>query len=97
MSILWFDAEATSIDAIQRACYRCSDRVQVEVRRQHGEHRCEVWAVDGSDPQPADLAFFRAEVNDHVLRERIRAQTEGTRNVLLALAFSQVDFSDEPG
>jgi His-Xaa-Ser system protein HxsD len=96
-AVVWFDARATSMDAIQRACYRCCDRLQVEVRRDGDEYRCEVWALDGTDPAPSDLASLRAEVTDHVLRERIRAQTEGTRNVLLALAFSRADLADESG
>jgi hypothetical protein len=48
-----------------------------------------------SEVDEAVVDGFRTEVLDHVLRERIRTETEGTRNVVLALAFSNTSLSDE--
>jgi His-Xaa-Ser system protein HxsD len=87
---LSFDAESHSIDAIQRAVYRLSDRISAEFHCTDGAYRGRVW-VDAADEEAASRVVFdfRNEVVDQVLRERIRAETAHTRNVILSLAFSQ--------
>jgi His-Xaa-Ser system protein HxsD len=85
-----FDAASHSADAIQRAAYRFSDRLAVELHSADDVHRCHVW-IDTDDEAAAQrIDFdFRNEVIDQVLRERIREETAETRNLVLALAFSQ--------
>lgn len=84
---LEFDSEVASIDAIQRAAYRLSDRLSVDIRT--GDPIvCTIHV--GDDENANELAVqLRNEVLDQVLRERIRVETEATRNLVLALAFSQ--------
>jgi len=82
------DAGGHSIDAIQRAAYRLCDRLSVEVTSNGDNWSCLVTSVDGCGPDPIDVADFRVEVIDQVLRERIRDSTEQTRNMILSLAFS---------
>jgi His-Xaa-Ser system protein HxsD len=85
-----FDAESHSADAIQRAAYRLSDRLAVELSSADGVHRCHVWVDAGDEATAQRINFdFRNEVIDQVLRERIREETAETRNVVLSLAFSQ--------
>ena len=88
-----FDAESHSADAIQRAAYRFADRFSCELTRDGANYRCQLHFV--ADVDEAVVNGFRVEVLDHVLRERIRTETEGTRNVVLALAFSNTSLSDE--
>ena len=95
-AVAYFDANAVSVDAAHRAAYRMCDRLAVEVRSTDGELRCEIWAIDGADPAPSDVAHFRVEVTDHALREKIRRQTEGIRNVVLSLAFSHASLVEDP-
>lgn len=90
--VLSFDPRTTSIDALQRAAYRLSDRLSVDIRL--GEAiECTLFAAAGHEPDELAMALRNA-VLDEVLRERIRDETAATRNVILALAFSQTGLGD---
>jgi His-Xaa-Ser system protein HxsD len=93
---LTFDAASHSADAIQRAAYRFSDRVSCELTSGRAEHRCVLTAVGDADVE-ALVSDFRTEVLDQVLRERIRAETEPIRTMILAQAFSKTGLVDPPG
>jgi His-Xaa-Ser system protein HxsD len=93
---LSFDAATHSADAIQRAAYRFSDRISCELTSGEAEHRCVLTATGDIDPD-ALIADFRTEVLDQVLRERIRAETEPIRTMILAQAFSKTGLVDPPG
>lgn len=91
-----FDSSAHSADAIQRAAYRFSDRLSLDLVMAEGEFVCNLSLPDElADRVPEVLADFRTEVLDQVLRERIRAETEPVRNLILSLAFSRTDLIDE--
>lgn len=84
-----FPTAAYSADAIQRAAYRMSDRISLDLAAEHDAYRCTLTCALDDDESANDvLAEFRNEVLDQVLRERIRLETEETRNLILALAFS---------
>ena len=91
---LSFDSSAYSIDAIQRAAYRFSDRFSCEISSQ-GE-AIEAKASFASDDVDIDttLSEFRTEALDQVLRERIRAETSEVRQLVLALAFSKTSLNE---
>jgi His-Xaa-Ser system protein HxsD len=87
---LTFGSEHHSADAIQRAAYRFSDRLSLELVVEPTAFCCRLTVVSDDEAVVAlVLHDVRNEVLDQVLRERIRDETEGTRNVILALAFSQ--------
>lgn len=88
-----FDAASASIDAIQRAAYRFSDRFSCELLTGEQEHRCLLTAVGEMEAEPL-VADFRTEVLDQVLRERIRAETEPIRTMILAHAFSRTGLAE---
>ena len=90
-----FDAASHSADAIQRAAYRFSDRVSCELTSGEDVHRCVLTAVGDANVN-ALVADFRTEVLDQVLRERIRAETEPIRTMILAQAFSKTGLVDPP-
>ena len=84
-----FDRTGHSIDSVQRAAYRFSDRLSCEIASNDEAIEVRVSFLDeGADPDEI-LRDFRVEVLDQVLRERIRAETADVRNLVLALAFSQ--------
>lgn len=84
--IVEFDAATVTIDALQRATYRMSDRISVDIRS--GDTiECTIHLGTGMDID-AVLSDFRNEVLDQVLRERIRNEAAAARNLILALAFS---------
>jgi His-Xaa-Ser system protein HxsD len=88
-----FDADSYSADAIQRAAYRFSDTFTLELTREGTNYRCELHFRTELDE--AVVGAFRAEVLDHVLRERIRAETKDVRNLVLAVAFSNTTLNAE--
>jgi His-Xaa-Ser system protein HxsD len=91
-----FDIEHHSADAIQRAAYRFSDRLSLDLVVEPTDFRCHLTIVSDDEAVVAlTLHDFRNEVLDQVLRERIRDETEGTRNVILALAFSQTSLVEK--
>jgi His-Xaa-Ser system protein HxsD len=91
---LSFDTANYSADAIQRAAYRLSDRLDCVVSSDEKRHRCEVRLRDPEVDTDQTLSEFRKEVTDQVLRERIRRETEQVRTLILARAFSKTGLTD---
>lgn len=90
-----FDANVHSVDAVQRAAYRFSDRLSCEVSNGGGSIEVVLHLDEDADAETL-VAEFRNEVLDQVLRERIRSETEDVRKLILAMAFSQTRLAD-PG
>lgn len=87
-----FEDAGFSLDAIQRAAYRFSDRLSLDVTHEGHQFRCAVHILPSVEtPVENVLADLRTEVLDQSLRERIRADTADARNLILALAFSNTD------
>jgi His-Xaa-Ser system protein HxsD len=86
---LTFEAAGYSLDAIQRAAYRLSDKLSVDLETSGARHLCTIH-VESDDDAEVDrlVAEFRNQALDETLRERIRTETTGVRNVILSLAFA---------
>src|SRR5262245_41702401 len=93
---LTFDSSAYSVDAIQRAAYRFSNRLSCDLSASDEAIECTLHLPDGTEDIDATLADFRNEVLDQVLRERIRAETADVRNLILAVAFSKTGLMPAP-
>jgi His-Xaa-Ser system protein HxsD len=87
-----FAASTTSIDAIQRAAYRFSDRFSCELIPGEESHLCRLQPI--GEMTTEEVGSFRTEVLDQTLRERIRAETEPIRTMILAQAFSRTGVVD---
>jgi His-Xaa-Ser system protein HxsD len=87
--VVVFDASSHAADAIQRAAYKYCAHFSMELQRDGENLRCLLQFLS-DDADPGLVADFRTEVLDQVLRQRIRNETEGVRNLILALAFSNV-------
>ncbi|GAA2480399.1 hypothetical protein [Winogradskya humida] len=87
-AVLTLDAAAHPADIVQRAAYRFSDVLTVELDRNGDTLVCRVYA---RDPQRLGSAIhdLRAEIVDQVLRARIRDETQDLRNLVLSVAFSR--------
>ena len=86
---------AHSADAIQRAAYRFSDRLTLDLDVENGNYRCFLYPRNSEiELDDSVVNDFRLEVLDQTLRERIRAETADIRNAILALAFSQTGLTD---
>jgi His-Xaa-Ser system protein HxsD len=90
-----FDGRYHSVDAIQRAAYRFSDRAAVDLEDNSGSINCRITVLDADADADAVAAQFKIEVLDQVLRERIRDETADIRNLVLALAFSNAALEDD--
>jgi His-Xaa-Ser system protein HxsD len=93
--VISFDRTGHSVDAIQRAAYRFSDRLSCEITATaDGPIDVRASLLDEQADADSLIADFRNEVLDQVLRERIRAETGDVRNLVLALAFSRTGLAD---
>ncbi len=94
-----FEVAAFSILAIQKACYRFSDIASFEVQPKNDS--ITVKATPLSQRSEEGLEFLvqrlRNEAIDQQLREKIREQTEGVRNLILAHAFSKTGLIELDG
>lgn len=90
-----FDRAAQSLDAVQRAVYRLSDRISCDIA-ETGETIEVTVHIPGEDKDSeAVIADLRNEVLDQVLRERIRTETEDVRKLVLAMAFSKTGLTGD--
>ena len=93
---LIFESSAYSVDAIQRAVYRFSDRLSCDLVASNGSVNCKLHLRDETEDVEEILAEFRNEVLDQTLRERVRAETADVRHLILALAFSKTGLTESP-
>jgi His-Xaa-Ser system protein HxsD len=91
---LTFEHPAASLDAVQRAVYRLSDRLSCDVSEKSDLTEVVVHPTDPDADIETLLGDLRNEVLDQVLRERIRAETSDVRNLVLALAFSKTGLTE---
>lgn len=91
-----FDLEAYTLDAVQRAAYRLSDRASCEITVDGGSVAVDLTPVGEGDAD-ALLTELRGESLDQVLRARIRDETAEVRNLVLALAFSRTNLNESDG
>lgn len=77
-----------TVGALKEAAYRLIGQATCRIETADGFHRCRLEVAPGKRSTEAELrAAFLDLVTDENLREKIAAQTEPTRNVILALAF----------
>jgi His-Xaa-Ser system protein HxsD len=86
---LTFERSAYSADAIQRAAYSMCDQLSIDLISEGDKHRCVVHVLSDANDAATVLDELRIRTLDEVLRERIRGETEGVRNLILSLAFSE--------
>jgi His-Xaa-Ser system protein HxsD len=89
-----FDRAGHSIDAVQRAAYRLSDRLSCEIVSTDAAIEVRLAISDENADPDGLMSEFRNEVLDQVLRERIRDETADVRNLVLALAFSRTGLAE---
>jgi len=98
-----FDSKAFSLLAVQKACHRFSNLAsfEVQVRSRDGQDFILVTALPLAAKSESGLEHLakqlRNEALDQQLREQIRVQTEGVRNLILAHAFSKTGLISPDG
>lgn len=89
---LQFDVDIYSCLAIEKACYRLSDVLAGVVSKKGSHYLVEVTFIGKEKTDEgiqATLSRLKNEVLDQNLREKIKAETTPTRNLILAYAFSR--------
>lgn len=87
---LVLDEHLYNLEATQKAAYRFIDRLTVLIQKSGDQLLCEIEAVTGHEKDFEDnLANFKRELLDQQLRKQIKSETEATRNLILAYAFSR--------
>jgi His-Xaa-Ser system protein HxsD len=89
-AVVDFEQSIHSADAIQRAAYKFAASFAVDLQLIGSAYRCTLHPRTEAPLDGFLLADFRSEVLDQTLRERIRTETEGVRNLILAVAFSKL-------
>jgi His-Xaa-Ser system protein HxsD len=91
---LSFDRSTASLDAVQRAIYRLSDRMSCDISMADNAVQVVIHPSDPDADVDGLLGDLRNEVLDQELRERVRAETSDVRNLVLALAFSKTGLTE---
>ena len=95
---LEFDAKGYSLLAVQKACHRYSDQASFEITQTSETSPIQIIVflrLAGSEETLAQN--LRIEVLDQQMREVVRVETAGVRNLILAHAFSRTGLIREDG
>ena len=86
-----FDKQIYSVQAIKKAAYRFIDNFSAVISEEGPSYACALNFPDkSSDNQVTRIVDdFKKEVLDQDLRESIKKETEGVRNLILAHTFSK--------
>ncbi len=86
-----FDSAAYTITCIKKAAYRNIHRFSIDIEDLGGRIKCKLHFKDTATRQQIDFYVdeFRKDILDQDLREQIKAETEGVRNLILAHTFSK--------
>jgi His-Xaa-Ser system protein HxsD len=94
-----FDSKVFSLMAVKKAAYRYIDLFSADIVAKDDEIRCVLkFSSERNDEGYSKLVDeFKKEVLDQDLREKLKAETESVRNLILAHTFSKTGIvSNEP-
>jgi His-Xaa-Ser system protein HxsD len=90
-----FDRMTVELDALQRAAYALAAMMTIDIRQVRDQWVCTLFPIDAAPDSVLLVSSLRREVLDQTLRLRIGRETEGVRNLILALAFSNTGLIDQ--
>ncbi|MDB4398774.1 His-Xaa-Ser system protein HxsD [Akkermansiaceae bacterium] len=93
MARVSFPVDIATIDSIHRALYRVADKCSWDIAEDKGSWVVDLKPGEGVDDESV-MDSFKEHVLDYGLREKVRAETEQVRSLLLAHAFSAVNTED---
>ena len=97
MAELRFDKLIYSATALKKASHRFMDRLSTSIHDEDGSYRVEVQFDKelSEESMSRMLREFEREVLDQDLREHIKKETEGYRNLILAHTFSKTSLIED--
>lgn len=78
-----------TVEAVKKSAYSMADRLNIEIASRGGEIICIIRSSGQAETLLELEQDFRRQVLDYDLRAQIAKETEPTRNLILALAFSK--------
>lgn len=90
MKIINFDSAVFSVESVQKAIYRMGNKISASISLDKSMIRVEVETIEKNAIIDEIFSELRQTVNDYSLREKISAQTQEMRNLILSAAFSRV-------
>jgi His-Xaa-Ser system protein HxsD len=86
-----FDETVFTVDAVKAACYRFLDKFSTSIEVREGAILCSIRfdPVLSQALMDAEIENLKKEVLDQELRQKLKVETEGIRNLILAHAFSK--------
>lgn len=86
-----YDSQIYSVEAIQKAAYRCINQIAVELSADGNQVACRITPNIGVTDNAFSLAVeeFQKHVLDYQLRNKIKVESEPLRNLILGVAFSR--------
>jgi len=95
---LEFDAKGYSLLAVQKACHRYSDQASFEITQASESAPIQIIVfLRLTDSEETLAQNLRIEVLDQQMREVVRTETAGVRNLILAHAFSRTGLIHQDG
>lgn len=95
MLSLSLDKQIYSLEAVQKAAYRFIDRLSILIRQEDDRIVCDIESVPGKKTELENVVNdFKRELLDQELRLKIKTETEGARNLVLAYAFSRTGLQE---
>jgi His-Xaa-Ser system protein HxsD len=88
--IINFDSAVFSVESVQKAIYRMGNKISASISLDKNMIRVEVETIEKNAIIGEIFSELRQTVNDYSLRERISAETQEMRNLILSAAFSRV-------
>jgi len=89
-TLLKFDEQLYSVEAIQKAAYRSMQYLTAEISLKHHHIECILTPNIGigTDSFLRGVEEFKKHVIDYQLRAKLKAESEPLRNLVLGIAFS---------
>jgi His-Xaa-Ser system protein HxsD len=97
--VVEFDRSTQSLGALREAAYRLIGEASCQIESAAERYRCRLIPKEGGAAAPSEALLrrkFLDLVTDENLREKISAETNPVRDVILALAFGSLARKGEP-
>jgi len=98
MTSLKFEKSLCSIESFQKAVYRLSKSITIDIDTSSDLHNIITINknIATSDEQfEVSVENFKKFVNDESLREKLKKETEPIRNLILGIAFSKTNLKQD--
>jgi His-Xaa-Ser system protein HxsD len=93
---LEYDSQAFSVEAAQKAAYRLIQYFVLDLKIEGAKFFCTLTPIKNINKETFEIAIeeFKRNILDEQLRLKIKKETEPVRNLILGIAFSRANLSE---